>query len=193
MAVTGSVRIVKSSPYKGGTRLWSNRYSFDGTLPPDGTHWTTLCDAITAAEKLIFQANASIVEAVGYGSGSDVPVFSKVYSLAGTLTIGGSVAEAPLGACAVARWSTAAMSTKNHPIYAFSYWHHVYSATGTPGADLLAATQKTAMGTYATAWVSGFSDGTATHHRSTPGGHVATGSLIEQYISHRDFPYQSSV
>jgi hypothetical protein len=48
--------------------------------------------------------------------------------------------------------------------------------------------QKTALTTYATAWVSGFSDGTNLMVRCGPQGQLATGVLVATYITHRDFP-----
>jgi len=59
--------------------------------------------------------------------------------------------------------------------------------------DKVDTTQKTAMNTYAAGWVSGITAGGVTAVRATPAGHVATGVLIEQWITHRDFPPSSSV
>lgn len=180
-------------PFKGGTRTFSNRYHFNGGTPADATHWHTLMDAVTAAEKACLASTVTIVEALGYAAGSDVPVATKVYSLAGTTGTGGSASYAPGEVAALIRWSTAARSTKNHPIYCFSYIHHVFLQAGSTLTDLLDATQKTAMATYASSWVSGFSDGTITVTRASPQGHAATGSLVEEYVTHRDFPYTPSV
>jgi len=193
VAATPSLRVVKSSHYKGGLRNWSNRYHFTGGTPADGTHWTTFSDAVVTAEKATHPSTATIVETVGYAAGSDVPVFSKVYSTAGTLTVAGSSLPTPLEVAALIRWSTAARSTKNHPIYAFSYMHNVYVSDLNVWKETLEANGKAAMGTYATSWVTGFSDGSLTLVRATQGGHTCTGSLVEEYVTHRDFPFQSSV
>jgi hypothetical protein len=193
MATVPSIRIVKTTPYKGGNRLWSNRYSFTGGTPADAAHWLTLANAITASEKTCYTSSTTITRALGYAAGSDVPVFDHVYSIAGTLTAGGSDRANPLNCAALVRWSTAARSTKNHPIYCFSYVHASLLDGTKPSFDYLSSGQKTALGTYATAWVSGFSDGSITAVRSTPTGHSATGSIVEEFITHRDFPYQSSV
>ena len=79
MAATPSIKIVKQMDYLGAPRQWSNRYHFNGGTPADGTHWTTLADAVVAAEKAIYKAatDFSIVHAFGYAAGSDVPVFTK--------------------------------------------------------------------------------------------------------------------
>lgn len=180
-------------PFKGGSRLWSNRYHFNGGTPADATHWHTLMDAVTTAEKAIFDSQQTIVEALGYAAGSDVPVATKVYSIAGTHSAAGSDITTPGEVAALIRWSTAAKSTKNHPIYCFSYMHGALVNGSLSYNEGLSASQKTAMGTYATAWITGFSDGTITAVRATPQGAVATGSIVEEYVTHRDFPYTSSV
>lgn len=193
MSTLPSIRVIKNSAFKGGTRNWSNRYTFAGGTPVDSSHWLTLSNAVTAAEKAVVDANATIVETIGYASGSDVPVFSHVYSLSGTLTPGTNDNECPLQDAALIRWTTSARSIKNHPIYAFSYIHNALYDKTVGGHDKLAADQKSALQTYATQWVTGFSDGTITAVRATPGGHICNGSIVEEYITHRDFPYRSSV
>ena len=192
MAATPSIRVIKSMAFKGGTRLWSNRYHFNGGTPADATHWHTLMDAVTAAEKLALNAENTITECVGYAAGSDVPVASKTYSLAGTVTETGGAYHAPGEAAALVRWSTNARTTKNHPIYLFSYIHKPWVYPGAPYGDLLDTPQKTALGTYAAAWITGFSDGSITAVRASPQGAAATGQFVEEYLTHRDFPYSRS-
>lgn len=193
MAATPSVRIVKTFPFKGGSRLFSNRYHFNGGTPADDTHWHTLMDNIVTAEKAIAAAHVVITEAIGYAAGSDVPVSTKVYSTAGTHTVA-STNSVPGECAALVRFSTSARSTKNHPIYLFNYYHGLMgNVDGTGHADLLAASYKTSLQTYATSWISGFSDGTITVVRASPNGAVATGSIVEEYFTHRDFPYTTSV
>lgn len=183
-----SIQVVKTFTYRGGLREFSNRYHFTGGVPADSAHWTTLSDAITAAEKLIYGSTTgvTIVRTVGYDAGSDVPVFSKVYALAGTATLT-NIGFTPGDVAALVRYSTAAKTGKNHPIYLFNYYHGACFQTG-GSADIPNTDQKNLMSTYATAWITGFSDGTSAKHRCSPGGALATGSLVSPYLHHRDFP-----
>lgn len=186
MSATPSVRIVKQMTVKGSTRQWSNRYHFNGGTPADTTHWNTLFDAITTAEKAIHSSGITIVEALGYAAGSDVPVATKAYSLTGTA---GYTSNAPCPSdCAVLlRWATAARSTKNHPVYLFNFFHGANYTSG-GNADTVLPAQVTKIGTYAAAWIAGFSDGSITAVRAGPNGATATGYVVPTIITHRDFP-----
>jgi hypothetical protein len=172
-------------------RNFSNRYHFNGGTPSDGTHWTTLANAIVTAEKAIYiplaSGGAKIVSAVGYAGGSEIPVFNLTYATDGTLSATG-IFPAPGDVAALIRYATSARTSKNHPIYLFNYYHATGN-NGTPtGGDTMVASQRTAMGTYASSWISGFSDGTLTLVRAGPNGDAATGSLVELLLTHRDLP-----
>lgn len=191
MATTASIRVVKDFLYRGSTRQFSNRYHFTNGAPSDSAHWTTLSDAITAAEKaihaLVGNGGAKIVATYGYDAGSEVPVFSKTYSLDGTASYGLGV-TAPGDAAVLVRYATASRTSKNHPLYLFSYYHGVFVVPGGPTKETVVAAQVTANNTYAAAWVAGFSDGTTTHIRCGPNGDTSTGYLVQTAVTHRDFP-----
>lgn len=191
MASKPSIRVVKNFTYRGVTRQFSNRYYFSGGVPSDSAHWTTFSDAVVTAEKAQYipfaSGGATIVETFGYVAGSEVPVFTKTYSTNGTSAATGN---APPGDCAaVVRYSTAARSSKNHPIYCFSYYHTQLTNGTQPTQDTVIAGCVTPMSTYATLWAAtGFSDGANTYKRTSPAGHDCTGFVVEPLITHRDLP-----
>jgi hypothetical protein len=100
----------------------------------------------------------------------------------------GTAGQVPGDVAALIRYSTADRSSKNHPIYCFNYYHGVWCTLGVGNADTPYAAQRSAMSTYAAAWIAGFSDGTATHHRSRPNGNIVTGAFVETALTHRDLP-----
>lgn len=193
MAATPSVKVLKSFNFKGGNRVWSNRYHFNGGTPADATHWHTLMDAVVAAEHPCLSEAVTIIECVGYAAGSDVPVASKTYSTAGTVTGATGSAQAPGEVVGLVRYATNARTTKNHPIYLFNYYHGVFFHNGAGTQDNLDANVKTAFATYAGDWISGFSDGSITAVRASPNGAAATGAIVEEYVTHRDFPHTPSL
>jgi len=138
------------------------------------------------AEKAIYDSGQTIVQTLGYAAGSEVPVFTKTYSTAGTGVFGAG-ARAPGDAAGLIRYATAVRTSKNHPVYLYNYYHGVITIAG--GGDTILAAQVSAYGTYAAAWIgAGFSDGTTSYNRAGPNGATATGQLVETYITHRDFP-----
>lgn len=189
MAVTPSIKVLKTFTYKTGTKTWSNRYHFNGGTPADATHWHTLMDAVVAAEKLCLRSNVTIVECVGYNAGSDLPVASKTYSQAGSITLSGTEIDLTGDSAYLMKWDTSARTSKNHPIYLFSYFHGVKRDPAN-GPNVIQTGQVSAFNTYCSAWVTGFSDGTITAVRAGPNGATGSADLRSSpvYATHRDFP-----
>lgn len=188
-----SVVVKKSGGYRGGTKIWSNRYHFEGTLPTSPSEWDTLFGHIVAAEKTCFHSEQTIVECVGYDSASATStnphgdaVYAAPFAVTGTFTPGTNDVGAPGDCASLVRYSTPARSSKNHPVYLMNYYHGVFNLSN--NADALSPTQQTALEDYADAWITGFSDGSIVHERCGPRGAVATGRRVDPFVRHRDFP-----
>lgn len=185
VAATPKLKVVKSMAARGGTQLWSTSYHFNGGTPADLAHWQTLMDNVVAAEKLALAPDQTIVRCDGFIAGSTVAAASKVYTTVGTASVTGA-SGTPADVAALVRWATTARTSKNHPVYLFNYFHGC-RIDGSDRDKLLAA-QRTLLATYAAAWVTGFTDGTITVVRAGPNGATGSAPVVNQYLTHRDFP-----
>ena len=184
-ATQASIKVTKSFLYRDATRLWSNRYYLNNTSIDTQAHFNTLADAVVAAEKLALVPQVTITQVAYFAPGSDVAVWTRTYSTAGTFTVTG--VRAPGDCAALVRYTTAQRTTKNHPLYLFNYYHGA-DVQALPHPDTPTSAWSSALGTYANAWVSGFSDGVTTYKKAGPRGAVATGYSVEAFVTHRDFP-----
>jgi hypothetical protein len=180
-----SIQVQKTFLYRGVSRVWSNRYYTNQTSFPDSSHFNAFSDAVVLLEKTLYASDVTITKTVGYNGGSEIPVFTKSYSTAGTYTPSGF--RCPGDCAALVRYATAARTTKNHPLYLFNYYHGVYRNSD-PNWDQVQNSQVTNYSAYAAAWIAGFSDGVTTYKRAGPRGASATGQIVEAFITHRDFP-----
>ncbi len=186
MAVTPSCKVVYTSPYQGGTKSWSNRYHWTGPDWASQGQFDTFAVALETQLIAILTTRSTMVQMVAYQAGSDLPAYTHAFGTAGTFALS-TFPSLPLETVALARWTTDARTSKNHPVYLFKYWHDVQSdALTTP--DLLRTGLRTPMATRATALVTGISDGTNTRKLAGPNGAVAQAGSIDLYVTHRDFP-----
>lgn len=191
MAAQASITIVKDFSYRGALEEWSNTYHFTNDAPTTQGRWQVFADAIIAAEKACLPATTRIIRVTGHKAGVKPRDFFHDYlalttQVAGTLAIAGGNDPNPGDVAAWVRWATDQFTSKGKPIFLRSYMHDVASGNTRTTCDTLMSTEKTALETYATAWITGFSDGTVTHARSGPNGAVGlTPVLASQYTTTR--------
>lgn len=191
MAAQASITIVKDFDYRGAKEEYSNTYHFTNDAPTTQGRWQAFADAIILAEKAIHLVDVRIIRAVGHKAGVKPRDFFHDYlalgaSVAGTLALQAANVIAPGDVAGWVRWPTDQFTSRGKPIYLRSYYHHVAHGNLNSTDDIMSTTMKTAFETYATAWNTGFSDGTTTHARSGPNGAVGlTPVLASSFVTTR--------
>lgn len=180
------VKLIFHSPYRGGTKAWSQLWHFTGADWSGQSQFNTLVDALVAQLQGLIPSDTSIVEAIGYNAGSSVPVFTYTHTWTGTSSATSS-ARGALEDCALVKFTTTQRSKKNHPIYLFKWFHAVYNA-GAGSNETLLAGLKTNINANMNTILAGLSDGTNTRQYCGPFGAVAQSRITEDYIHCREFP-----
>lgn len=180
------VKIVFQTPYRSGTKEWSQLWHFTGGSWQDSAHFVALYNALKAQLQGLLPSRTTFVEAVGYNPGSFVPVFTHTDGANGSSSVAG-VPFAPLEAAMLARFSTTQRSTKNHPIYLYKWFHGIWTA-GTTTPDQPPAGAISNMNSNLTTILAGLSDGTLTRDYCGPRGAVAQSRLVLPDLHMREFP-----
>lgn len=173
-------------PYRGGTKEWSNRYFMTGGNWTGLAEFEDIADWLAGNEAFCYGAKSVQKEAVAYGIGSDLPVFSKTLTEAGQSLPGSAHSAAPGDAAAFLRFTTDRRSVKNHPIY-LSKWYHSCWIDEAVSEDQLHGDNRQAIVAFANALLAGIQAGDHTRKLCGPYGAVAQQQSVDQYVRHRDF------
>lgn len=180
-----SVRVIRSSPWKGGSRQWSQRYFFTGTDPTD-TQFDNIFNFLRDELKAVTLTESNLIEYIGYHRGSDVPVYTRTATTAGTYPATGNPVM-PLEVAVLARMTTDARTSKNHPIYGFKYFHNIQNDGGSDHEKARVGYVSTLGGQLADI-LTGIPDGTTTRQWCDARGAVFQSRFVLPELTHRDFP-----
>lgn len=180
------VKLIFHSPYRGGTKQWSQLWHFTGPDWASSGQFNTLVDALVAQIQGLIPSDSSIEEAIGYNSGSSVPVYTYTHTWTGTSTATSSNRGA-LEDCALVKFTTTQRSSKNHPIYLFKWFRPAYNA-GSGAWETLLSGLKSNIASNMNTILAGLSDGTNTRQYCGPFGAVAQTRVVEDYVHTREFP-----
>ncbi len=173
---------------KGATKPWSMTFHLD-TAIADLTAFEDLTDYLwngaTGQLANCFYSDVSLVGWDYYPAGTDISTHNKTLSLAGSRSDTGTTAYAS-DTAALLRYTTAARTSKGHPIYLFNYFHGVHNSNGGTEDEMVTG-QRTNIAAFGTHFVSGMTVDSVTYKRAGPNGATATDSECEQYVTHRDF------
>lgn len=175
-----------TSPYRGGTKTWSQLWHFTGPDWANAGQFTTLRTALLGQITGLLPSDTHAVSATAYNAGSSVPVFTDTFSTAGSSTASGGVVT-PLEDCALVKFTTTQRTTKNHPIYLFK-WFRAVRAGGAGAAETLDSGLKGNINSNMGTILAGLSDGTNTRQYCGPFGAVAQTRIVETYVHAREFP-----
>ncbi len=152
-----------------------------------GSVFNALANDVANQMAVAIGANSTIISAIGYDAGSDVPTNSATLSIAGTAAPSGSEAYAPLEVSSLWRFTTTQRTTKNHPIYLFKYIRNQILGT-TSDREAMVSGRNATQTLLAASLVTGFVVGGTTYKLAGPFGAVAQSGVCESFFTHRDFP-----
>lgn len=182
-----SIRTRKSFTYRGDTRVFGSRFFFNGGTPSTNGHWDTLAAAVLSHEQNCYGSEVEFVDAVCYESGSDVPVYTHTYGVAGSYSNGDDEIRMPGDCAGVVKMPTDARSVKNHPIYLYKFCRAIWSANET-APDTWSTFQSAHWKSLLDNWIAGLSDGVNSYTLADAKGLGALSTVLEPLITHRDFP-----
>ena len=182
-----AIRFIFRTTYKGGTKQWSTKFFLNNTNVPT----QAVLDAFVTDQKPYIKpalpTYTTLVEALAYGPGSDVPVATAAINEACTFPAA-STQPTPLEVAAYFRFATTQRTAKNHPIYLGQYIHGVGIMPSQADHELLDTNMAENIRQWLVRWVNGITISGTVYKKAGPRGAVAQSLLVPIYVTHRDFP-----